>query len=119
MENLEKIKENFVNQLDNEISSIYTKENVKCILNIFVQTIQKDINENLVPANNEKFSLDKIKEAINYLYENNSSSDFIEVDYDTAELSMDYNNVVKLDAVITEFQPKQFYNLLTEILLEN
>lgn len=117
MESLQSIKESFINQLENSFSTIYTKENVIQMLEMYTKQIEEKIVGNPFPSI-RSFTLTEIKNAIVKVSDYNNTAEFCEINVDTAELSMDYNNTVTLDSVEQSFKPNYFFDLLKDCLQE-
>jgi hypothetical protein len=110
MENLQSVKESFINQLENGLSSIYTKENVIEILEKFVSEISKNVYVN---SSEKSYTLTQIKDAI--VYQDYDANEFTEIISGSAEFELDYREIV-LNSVDLTFLPKNFFDLLEEIL---
>jgi len=114
MESLQSVKESFIKQLENGLSSIYTKENIISLLEIYTKKIE-EISDN--KSNESKYTFDEIRNAIiNYQYDAN---EFVEFDTDTAEFSIDYVNKIQLDIVNLQFINHSFFYKLQDNLKDN
>ncbi len=103
-----------VQTINDSFPSIYTKDDVISVLKKLASNIDEKVK--MLPDESSVPNLKAILDVISDTCDSFHVDDYVQVDHDSAEFSLDYNNRVTLDRVDFEMDMTDVYEVIAEAL---